>query len=55
MSALIPAFSPRRRRIVPSLCETIRDGIVLKIIQQSEDGHNLPPLLGKKAGVREDI
>ena len=54
-SALTPALSPGRGRIVPALLEITCDWIGRTVGLSTSDGHTLLPLLGERAGVRADI
>ena len=53
--ALIPAFSLRRRRIVPQRFEMSCGGDWRSVIEQTENGRWLFPLLGERVRVREVV
>ena len=52
---LIPAFSPGRRRIVRRFLGKSYGGDCRRVVEQSEDGRRLFPLLGEKVRVRESV
>jgi len=54
-TSLIPAFSPRRRRIVLRLLGNSRDWICRTLIRKTKTGPQLFLLLGEKAGMRADV